>query len=160
MPSAWTRWCTACSTCRARRAPSSRCDDLRSASRYDGAIGIEKLHPCRGDERLVRQVLQNLLGNAMKFSRNALRPEIRLASAVLEDGRVEYCLRDNGCGFDMGYAARLFGTFQRLHSATQFEGNGIGLSTVKRIVERHGGAVRAEGRVGQGAAFFFTLQGI
>jgi signal transduction histidine kinase len=105
-------------------------------------------------------VLQNLLGNAMKFSRDAARPEIRLSSAPLQDGRVEYCLRDNGCGFDMSYAGRLFGTFQRLHSAAHFEGTGIGLSTVKRIVERHGGTVRAEGRVGQGAAFYFTLPGM
>lgn len=135
-------------------------DDLRQAFRYEGAVVIDKLDPCRGDPRLVRQVLQNLLGNAMKFSRDAARPEIRLSSAPLQDGRVEYSLRDNGCGFDMSYAGRLFGTFQRLHSAAHFEGTGIGLSTVKRIVERHGGTVRAEGRVGQGAAFYFTLPGM
>lgn len=135
-------------------------DDLRQACRYQGAVAVGRLEPCRGDPRLVRQVLQNLVGNAMKFSRDALRPEVALSSAALGDDRVEYCVRDNGCGFEMGYAGRLFGTFQRLHSAAQFEGTGIGLSTVKRIVERHGGAVRAEGRIGQGAAFYFTLPGV
>jgi PAS domain S-box-containing protein len=135
-------------------------EDLRTAWRYEGTVKIDAPHPGRGDLRMVRQVLQNLIGNAMKFSRSARSPEIALTSAPLQDGRVEYCVRDNGCGFDMSYAGRLFGTFQRLHSAVQFEGTGIGLSTVKRIVERHGGAVRAAGEIGRGAAFFFTLPGI
>ena len=134
-------------------------EDLRTAWRYEGGVRIAAPDACRGDLRMVRQVLQNLLGNAMKFSRDARSPEIALSSAPLRDGCVEYCVRDNGCGFDMGYAGRLFGTFQRLHSAAQFEGTGVGLSTVKRIVERHGGAVRAEAAVGSGAAFFFTLPG-
>jgi light-regulated signal transduction histidine kinase (bacteriophytochrome) len=135
-------------------------EDLRTAWRYEGTVRIAASHPCRGDPRMVRQVLQNLIGNAMKFSRDARSPEIALSSAPIQDGHVEYCVRDNGCGFDMSYAGRLFGTFQRLHSAAQFEGTGVGLSTVKRIVDRHGGAVRAEAAVGRGAAFFFTLPGI
>jgi PAS domain S-box-containing protein len=132
-------------------------EDLRSAWHYEGAVRIDASHPARGDLRMIRQVLQNLIGNAMKFTRGAPAAEVALICAPLEDGRIEYCVRDNGCGFDMSYAGRLFGTFQRLHSAAQFEGTGIGLSTVRRIVERHGGAVRAEGAVGRGAAFFFTL---
>jgi PAS domain S-box-containing protein len=135
-------------------------EDLRLAYRYAGELRVPEMDFCLGDARLLRQVLQNLIGNAMKFSRGAARPLIELSSSRLESGQVEYCVRDNGCGFNMNYAARLFGTFQRLHSAAHYEGNGVGLSTVKRIVERHGGAVRAEGKVGQGAAFFFCLPGI
>ena len=135
-------------------------EDVRTAYRFQGEMRIGELDGCRGDARLLQQVLQNLLGNAMKFSRHAPAPRVELSCARLEGGQVEYCVRDNGCGFNMAYAARLFGTFQRLHSAAQYEGSGVGLSTVKRIVERHGGAVRAESRVGQGAAFFFSLPGL
>lgn len=135
-------------------------EDLRTVYRFQGEMRIGELDFCRGDARLLQQVLQNLLGNAMKFSRHAPAPRVELSSALLASGQVEYCVRDNGCGFNMAYAARLFGTFQRLHSAAQYEGSGVGLSTVKRIVERHGGAVRAESAVGQGAAFFFSLPGL
>lgn len=135
-------------------------EDLRLAYRYEGELRVPEMDYCRGDARLLRQVLQNLIGNAMKFSRGASQPRIELSSRRLESGQVEYCVRDNGCGFNMNYAARLFGTFQRLHSAAHYEGSGVGLSTVKRIAERHGGTVRAEGEVGRGAAFFFSLPAI
>lgn len=135
-------------------------EELAAAHKYAGALEIVPLEFCRADERLVRQVLQNLIGNAMKFTRGASAPQIELTSIRLGDRRVEYCVRDNGCGFNMNYAARLFCTFQRLHSAAHYEGNGVGLSTVKRIVERHGGSVRAEGEVGRGAAFYFSLPAI
>jgi light-regulated signal transduction histidine kinase (bacteriophytochrome) len=108
-----------------------------------------------GDSRLLRVMLDNLLQNAWKFS---ARKEV----AVIEFGRLEgavptFYVRDNGAGFDMQYAGKLFGVFQRLHPASEFAGTGIGLATVQRIIARHGGRVWAEGRVGEGATFYFTL---
>ncbi len=110
----------------------------------------------RGDERLLRIVLDNLLGNAWKFSRG--RSPARIAFGA-ENGRGEpvYVVRDNGAGFDMTYADKLFGAFQRLHSAREFEGTGVGLATVARVVHLHGGRVWAESAVGEGATFRFTL---
>ncbi len=110
----------------------------------------------RGDERLLRIVLDNLLGNAWKFSRG--RSPARIAFGA-ENGRGEpvYVVRDNGAGFDMTYADKLFGAFQRLHSAREFEGTGVGLATVARVVHLHGGRVWAEAAVGEGATFRFTL---
>ena len=109
-----------------------------------------------GDARLLRGLLENLLGNAWKFTgkQGAARIEVGLTDA---GGERAYFVRDNGAGFDMAYAAKLFGAFQRLHSASEFEGTGIGLATVQRIVHRHGGRVWAESAVGRGATFFFTL---
>jgi signal transduction histidine kinase len=109
-----------------------------------------------GDERLLRVALENLLGNAWKFTEKQSRAEIEFGVSAL-DGRTAYFVRDNGAGFDMAYADKLFNPFQRLHSVSQFPGTGIGLATVKRIVNRHGGQVRAEGEVGKGATIYFTL---
>ena len=109
-----------------------------------------------GDERLLRAALTNLINNAWKFSRTQERPCIEFGSAE-KDGRQVYYVRDNGVGFDMAYVNKLFGAFQRLHSATEFEGTGIGLATVERIMHRHGGQIWAEAAVNQGAAFYFTL---
>jgi signal transduction histidine kinase len=112
-----------------------------------------------GDRRLLQAVLENLLGNAWKFTRP------RAGAARIEVGRLPgvapptFFVRDNGAGFDMAYASRLFAPFQRLHRAEAFEGTGIGLATVQRIVERHGGEIWAEAAVDQGATFFFTLPG-
>ncbi len=112
---------------------------------------------CDGDPALLRVVLENLLGNAFKFTG-------RKPSAIIEFGALTesapsvFFVRDDGAGFDMAYANKLFGAFQRLHAASEFDGNGIGLATVQRIVERHGGRVWAEGAVGRGATFFFTLE--
>ncbi len=111
----------------------------------------------RGDPRLLRIALENLLGNAWKFTAHVAEPRIEFGRAGNEDGRMIYFVRDNGAGFDMTYADKLFGPFQRLHSATEFPGTGIGLATVQRIVRRHGGRVWAESVVSQGATFFFTL---
>lgn len=105
-----------------------------------------------GEPMLLRAVLENLIGNAWKFTRNTTGAEIEFGV----DGH-EYYVKDNGAGFDMTYANKLFGAFQRLHAAEEYEGTGIGLATVARIVHRHGGEIRAEGAVGAGATFWFTL---
>jgi DNA-binding response OmpR family regulator len=109
-----------------------------------------------GDARLLRIALENLLGNAWKYSRLAAAPRIELGAGVA-DGVIAYYVRDNGVGFDMRFAHKLFMPFERLHAAEQFPGTGIGLATVQRIVARHGGRIWAETAVGAGATFFWTL---
>jgi signal transduction histidine kinase len=109
-----------------------------------------------GDRRLLWIVLENLMGNAVKFT--ASRKKARIEFGVLQqEGARAYFVRDNGAGFDMAYAGKLFTPFQRLHDESRFPGTGIGLATVRRIIHRHGGRVWAEGAEDQGAAFFFTL---
>lgn len=110
----------------------------------------------RGDPRLLRALLENLLGNAWKYSAKRASARIEFGSIERDGGR-EWFVRDNGAGFDMEYAGRLFSPFQRLHAPAEFEGMGIGLATVQRIVTRHGGAIRVEAAPDQGAAFYFTL---
>jgi PAS domain S-box-containing protein len=107
-----------------------------------------------GDVRLLRSVLENLLGNAWKFTARERAPEIVVGGS---SERGEYWVRDTGCGFDMAYADRLFGTFQRLHSVDEYPGTGIGLATVARAISRQGGRIWAQAAPGQGATFFFTL---
>jgi PAS domain S-box-containing protein len=111
------------------------------------------------DESLLRVALENLLGNAWKFTGRhpAAKVEFGVALAKREDGQVVYYVRDDGAGFDMAHAAKLFGPFQRMHSSAEFRGSGIGLATVQRIVRRHGGEVWAKAAVEQGATFYFTL---
>jgi PAS domain S-box-containing protein len=109
-----------------------------------------------GDARLLAVVLENLLGNAWKYSSKRELAVIELGRAA-HDSEAPYFVRDNGAGFDMTYVHKLFGVFERLHTAQEFEGNGVGLATVKRIVERHGGRVWASGEVDAGATFHFTL---
>jgi len=117
---------------------------------------VGELADCSADPTLLRQVLVNLLSNAYKFTvgRDPARIEV---TERLEDGQRVYAIKDNGAGFDMKYAPKLFGVFQRLHSQSDFKGTGVGLSIVRRIVERHGGQVSAEGRPGEGATFRFTM---
>jgi signal transduction histidine kinase len=108
------------------------------------------------DPQLVRALLENLIANAWKFTRQREEGRIEIGT-VAKDGRRAFFVRDNGAGFDMAYADKLFRLFQRLHRADEFDGMGIGLATVQRIVRRHGGQVWAEGAVGRGATFYFTL---
>lgn len=110
----------------------------------------------KGDVNLLRILLENLIGNAWKFTANTPEPKIEFG-VNLEAGDKVYFVRDNGSGFEMAYANKLFAPFQRLHSDTEFPGLGIGLATVKRIIYRHGGTIRAEAEVGKGAAFYFKL---
>ena len=116
-------------------------------------IEIEPGLTAYGDPALVHAALGNLVGNAWKFTRKTEHPRIGCGRAPSG----EFFVRDNGAGFDMAYANKLFGAFQRLHAADEFEGTGIGLATVARIVHRHGGTLRAEGAIGLGATFWFTL---
>jgi DNA-binding response OmpR family regulator len=114
--------------------------------------------PAQGDARLLAIALENLLGNAWKFTRHRSAARIEFSIASIH-GQQTYVIRDNGAGFDTAYAAKMFGVFQRLHSAEEFEGTGIGLATVQRIIRRHGGRIWAEGKIDGGASFFFTLAG-
>ncbi len=117
---------------------------------------LGELPPAFGDEAMIREVLINLLANAVKFTRPRLEAAIGISGRV-EGNNVVYSLTDNGVGFDMAYKDKLFCIFQRLHTTAEFEGTGIGLALVQRIVQRHGGRVWAEGKVNEGATFYFTL---
>lgn len=132
-------------------------DELRrrDVSRKLGAT-IEPGLVAEADGRLVRILFDNLLGNAWKFTAKADSPHVQIG-AERREGETIFFVRDNGAGFDMEYADRLFTPFQRLHSEREYAGTGIGLATVKRIVERHGGRIWAESTPGQGASFHFTL---
>jgi two-component system sensor kinase len=120
------------------------------------SFSVMKLPPAYGDSVLVKQVMTNLISNAIKYSAKKEKSEILIGSYQDNDETVYY-IRDNGVGFDMKYVNKLFGVFQRLHSTMEFEGNGVGLAIVKRIILRHRGRVWAEGEPERGASFYFTL---
>jgi signal transduction histidine kinase len=134
-------------------------DDLRrTAPEREADVEIEPGLTAVGDPTLLRMVLENLIGNAWKYSGRCSRAQISLHQ-LPHGARTAFVVRDNGAGFDMRSADRLFGLFQRLHSASEFPGHGVGLASVRRIVRRHGGELWAEAEPGRGAAFFFTLAG-
>jgi light-regulated signal transduction histidine kinase (bacteriophytochrome) len=127
--------------------------DAERAVRVEIAIGMS----AHADPQLLTIVFENLMGNAWKFTAKAADARIEIGQERNGAGDAFY-VRDNGAGFDMAYADKLFGAFQRLHLDSDFEGTGIGLVTVQRIVNRHGGQIWAEGAVGKGATFRFTLE--
>lgn len=118
---------------------------------------IENLPHASGDFKLLQQVWINLLSNAFKYSRKKSRAVIQIGSFRQEKETV-YFVKDNGAGFDMRYAHKLFGVFQRLHLAEEYDGTGVGLALVQRIIQKHGGRIWAEGKVDEGATFYFALQ--
>ncbi len=119
-------------------------------------IQIGRIEDAPADQELISQVIMNLMSNAIKYSSKKEKPLVKV-TCNKDNGHVTYTVSDNGSGFDMQYADKLFGVFQRLHHQHEFEGTGVGLAIVKRIVDRHGGKVWAESKPGEGAAFSFTL---
>jgi light-regulated signal transduction histidine kinase (bacteriophytochrome) len=142
-------------------APDSILKEIVSELEGDGQIGnakiqIQAMPSCKADPVLLKQLWLNLLTNAIKYSKKHEQPEI-IIGAKQERQETVYFIQDNGVGFDMQYAEKLFGVFQRLHSSSEYEGTGIGLATVHRIVERHGGRIWAQAGIDKGASFFFVL---
>jgi light-regulated signal transduction histidine kinase (bacteriophytochrome) len=119
-------------------------------------IHLKQLPPCEGDPTLLHQVWINLLSNALKYTCHCPKTVIEVGSKIEKDETV-YFVRDNGAGFDMRYADKLFGVFQRLHRLDEFEGIGVGLAIVQRIIRRHGGRIWADAAPNLGATFYFTL---
>jgi len=119
-------------------------------------LDIKALPPARGDPSMIRQVFVNLLSNAIKFTRPKGAGVIEIGCMVKENQDIYY-VKDNGVGFDLQYAGKLFGVFQRHHTVDEFEGTGVGLAIVQRIIQRHGGQVWAEGKINEGAIFYFSL---
>jgi len=130
--------------------------ELNKSITHNARVKIEKLHPAKGDYGLINQVVVNLLSNAIKYSSKVKEPLVEISSEKT-DSELIYLIKDNGAGFDMRYANKLFGVFQRLHTMDEFEGTGVGLAIVKRIMTKHGGKVTAEGERDKGAIFKFSL---
>jgi light-regulated signal transduction histidine kinase (bacteriophytochrome) len=132
--------------------------DLRKADPHRHVeIAIQDGMTVNGDPRLIRSMMENLLGNAWKYTSKHAHAKIEFGTIRYPDGTLVHFVRDDGAGFDMAYADKLFGAFQRLHKTKEFSGTGIGLATVQRIVHRHGGRVWGEGAIEKGATFSFTL---
>ena len=123
-------------------------------------IEVAELPVVNGAPVLVHQLFYNLVNNALKFSRPGIPPQVRVSAQGAAGGMVEIAVQDNGIGFEPEYAERIFKTFARLHSKDSYEGTGLGLALCKRIVERHGGTIRAESRPEQGAVFILTLPAV
>lgn len=135
-------------------------DDLQARlEETQGRVVHDPLPPVVADPAQLRQLFQNLIANALKFRREGSIPEVRIEAAERPDGRITIRIADNGIGFEPKYADRIFVVFQRLHGRGEYEGSGIGLAIVRKIVERHGGTIQAEGVPGEGAAFVFDLPG-
>ncbi len=132
--------------------------ELSAEEKSRARIVVHPLGMVRADESLLRQALENLVSNALKYSSKRDQPEVEIGMKEI-DGVPTYFVRDNGAGFDMAYYNKLFGVFQRLHGQEEFEGTGVGLAIVQRIIHRHGGKIWAEAKTGEGAVFYFTLSG-
>ncbi len=130
--------------------------DLGKTTRHKAQIKIDRLHPAEGDYGLINQVLVNLVSNGIKYSSKKKEPLVEISSEAKKE-EIIYSVKDNGEGFNMKYADKLFGVFQRLHTPEEFEGTGVGLAIVQRIISKHGGKVWAEAEPGKGATFSFTL---
>jgi two-component system, sensor histidine kinase and response regulator len=131
-------------------------EEIAKANPNHAQVNIAPLLPAQADRALVTQVWTNLLSNAIKYSAKKENPQVDI-SCERQGDVIVYAVKDNGAGFSMDYADKLFGVFQRLHAASEFEGTGVGLAIVQRIVTKHGGKVWAEGRENQGATFYFSL---
>jgi PAS domain S-box-containing protein len=130
--------------------------DLNNTMVHKAEIVVDVQHKIMGDWALMKQVMVNLIGNAIKYSSKKEKPVVHISTKLESDG-VIVTVRDNGAGFDMQYASKLFGVFQRLHNKSEFEGTGVGLAMVQRIINKHGGSIHAESEVGKGATFWFRL---
>ena len=144
------------SDCNMNSIVKSVLEEINSSTRQKISISMENLAPCSADTALIKQVWTNLISNAVKFSSKKKTSKISVGSNI-KDEEIVYFIEDNGAGFDMRYVEKLFGVFKRLHRTEEFEGTGVGLAIVQRIVTRHGGRVWAESRVDKGATFYFTL---
>ena len=145
-----------CETDLSEQANSIAADLRESQPERDVRFSIQEHLVANGDPRLLRIALENLLANAWKYTGKLTQAHIEFGSDG-DNGSQAYYVRDDGAGFDMAYADRLFGPFQRLHAVSDFEGTGIGLATVRRVVQRHGGRIWAEAAVDRGTTFYFTL---
>ena len=135
---------------------STAIEELNRLMPNHAAIQLSPLPDVEGDYTLLYQVMINLIGNAIKYSSKKEKPVIAIYTEQKE-GKTIFTVKDNGAGFDMRFAEKLFGVFQRLHSEQEFEGNGVGLAIVQRIINKHGGKIWGEGKENEGASFYFTL---
>lgn len=131
-------------------------NDIKTALMQRTVFKVNSLHSTFADEALLTQVWINLLSNAIKYSSKAAKPEVEIGS-YKNDHEIIYFVKDNGVGFNMEFGHKLFGVFQRLHKSNEFEGTGVGLALVQRIINKHGGRVWAEGKVNEGATFYFSI---
>lgn len=130
--------------------------EINKTTKHKAKVKIDELESVLGDYTLLHQVMVNLISNAIKYSSKKKAPEV-LVSTIQKNDETVFCVRDNGAGFNMDYVHKLFGVFQRVHNNDEFEGTGVGLAIVQKIIHKHGGKVWAEGKIDQGAIFYFTI---